>query len=171
MGLDNTILNTALPRLAWDLHATDGPRQWIVDSYMLVFAGLLLAAGSLGERSARCSAVGGAVPRFARSSAPLWPSSSGSARVRGRSEHAPGCALRARRARKRDASPLDQLTTQELQITGLVADAGLSNPEIAARLFRPRKTVEYHLTGSTPSSASPRPPSRHAAHSRTSDTR
>src|SRR5690349_23636167 len=51
--LDNTILNVALPTLVRDLHATTSQLQWIVDAYTLVFAGLLLTAGSLGDRFGR----------------------------------------------------------------------------------------------------------------------
>ena len=51
--LDNTILNVALPTLVRDLDATTSQLQWIVDSYTLVFAGLLLTAGSLGDRFGR----------------------------------------------------------------------------------------------------------------------
>ena len=58
IGLDNTILNVALPTLVRDLHATDSQLQWIVDSYVLVFAGLLLTAGSLSDRYGRRSALG-----------------------------------------------------------------------------------------------------------------
>ena len=39
--LDNTILNVALPTLANELSATTSQLQWMVDSYILVFAGLL----------------------------------------------------------------------------------------------------------------------------------
>ena len=53
IGLDNTILNVALPTLENDLGATSSQLQWIVDSYMLVFAGLLLTAGALGDRFGR----------------------------------------------------------------------------------------------------------------------
>jgi len=46
-------LNVALPDIARDLHATQTQLQWIVDSYALVFAGLLLLAGALGDRLGR----------------------------------------------------------------------------------------------------------------------
>ncbi|CAN5757410.1 MFS transporter [soil metagenome] len=58
IGLDNTILNVALPTLAktgadGGLAASSSQLQWIVDSYTIVFAGLLLTAGSLGDRFGR----------------------------------------------------------------------------------------------------------------------
>jgi EmrB/QacA subfamily drug resistance transporter len=57
IGLDNTILNVALPTLVRDLHATESQLQWVVDGYTLVFAGLLLTAGSLGDRFSRRGAL------------------------------------------------------------------------------------------------------------------
>ncbi len=57
IGLDNTILNVALPSVREDLGATSSQLQWIVDSYMLVFAGILLTAGSLGDRFGRKRAL------------------------------------------------------------------------------------------------------------------
>jgi EmrB/QacA subfamily drug resistance transporter len=53
ISLDNTILNVALPTIRTDLEATSSQLQWIVDAYLLVFAGLLLSAGSLGDRFGR----------------------------------------------------------------------------------------------------------------------
>jgi len=53
VNLDNTILNVALPTLARDLHAGTSQLQWMVDGYVLLFAGLLLAAGALGDRFGR----------------------------------------------------------------------------------------------------------------------
>ena len=46
-------LNVALPSLAADTGATMSQLQWIVDAYALVFAGLLLPAGALGDRYGR----------------------------------------------------------------------------------------------------------------------
>jgi EmrB/QacA subfamily drug resistance transporter len=57
ISLDNTILNVALPSIATDLDASASQLQWIVDAYMLVFAGLLLTAGSLGDRFGRKRAL------------------------------------------------------------------------------------------------------------------
>lgn len=57
VGLDNTILNVALPRLSDELGATNSQLQWIIDGYTLVFAGLLLTTGSLGDRFGRRSAL------------------------------------------------------------------------------------------------------------------
>jgi EmrB/QacA subfamily drug resistance transporter len=57
VGLDNTILNVALPRLSEDLDATTSQLQWIIDGYTLVFAGLLLTSGSIGDRYGRRSAL------------------------------------------------------------------------------------------------------------------
>jgi EmrB/QacA subfamily drug resistance transporter len=55
--VDNTIVNVALPTLSRELGASTSELQWIVDSYSLVFAGLLLAAGSLSDRLGRKGAL------------------------------------------------------------------------------------------------------------------
>jgi EmrB/QacA subfamily drug resistance transporter len=51
--LDGTIVNVALPSLAVELDATTRQLQWIVDAYLLVFTGLLLAAGGIGDKYGR----------------------------------------------------------------------------------------------------------------------
>jgi MFS transporter, DHA2 family, multidrug resistance protein len=53
IGLDNTILNVALPSLQEEFDASTSTLQWMVDAYMLVFAGLLLTMGTLGDRFGR----------------------------------------------------------------------------------------------------------------------
>src|SRR5215204_1947056 len=57
IGLDNTILNVALPSLQAEFDASSSTLQWIVDSYLLVFAGLLLTMGTLGDRFGRKRAL------------------------------------------------------------------------------------------------------------------
>ncbi|HEY3722192.1 MAG TPA: MFS transporter [Acidimicrobiia bacterium] len=55
--LDNSIVNVAIPTLIDQLHATNSQVQWMVDSYTLVFAGLLLTMGALGDRYGRRGAL------------------------------------------------------------------------------------------------------------------
>jgi DNA-binding NarL/FixJ family response regulator len=53
-------------------------------------------------------------------------------------------AASGERARRRSPSTADDLTPQELQVTGLVAQ-GLTNREVAEKLFLSPKTIESHL--------------------------
>jgi EmrB/QacA subfamily drug resistance transporter len=53
LGFDTTILNVGLPTLATELDAGTSELQWIVDAYVLVFAGLILPMGALGDRYGR----------------------------------------------------------------------------------------------------------------------
>jgi EmrB/QacA subfamily drug resistance transporter len=55
--IGNTILNVGLPTIRDELGASSSQQQWIVDSYLLVFAGMLLTAGSLGDRFGRRRAL------------------------------------------------------------------------------------------------------------------
>ena len=51
--IDNTVVNTALPRISLDLGASTSTLQWVIDSYVLLLAGMLLLAGSVGDRFGR----------------------------------------------------------------------------------------------------------------------
>jgi EmrB/QacA subfamily drug resistance transporter len=53
----NTSLNVAIPTLVREIGATNTQLQWMVDSYALAFAGLLLPAGALGDRFGRKGAL------------------------------------------------------------------------------------------------------------------
>src|SRR5215217_2822284 len=57
IGLDNTVLNVALPTLQTHFEASGSTLQWIVDSYLLAFAGVLLTMGTLGDRFGRKRAL------------------------------------------------------------------------------------------------------------------
>jgi EmrB/QacA subfamily drug resistance transporter len=53
VGLDNTIVNVALPAIQRDLHASVSGLQWTISAYTLVLASLLLLSGSTGDRIGR----------------------------------------------------------------------------------------------------------------------
>ena len=74
--LDNTVLNVALPTLVRQLDATSSDLQWIVDAYVLAFAGLMLVAGSLADRVGRKVTFLAGLAIFAGCSA--WAALSGS---------------------------------------------------------------------------------------------
>lgn len=69
INLDGTILNVALPTIVTTLHASSSQLQWIVDSYIIVLAGLLLIAGSLGDHLGRKWVFLGGLLVFAAGSA------------------------------------------------------------------------------------------------------
>ncbi len=53
VGMDNTIVNVALPSIQRDFGAGVSELQWVVDAYLLVLAALLVLSGSLGDRLGR----------------------------------------------------------------------------------------------------------------------
>ena len=55
--IDNTIVNVTLPSLVRQLGASVSQLQWVVDAYTVIFAGLLLLAGTLGDRGGRRRAL------------------------------------------------------------------------------------------------------------------
>jgi len=51
--LDIAVVNTALPRIAKDLHSGLSGVQWVIDAYTLTLATVVLSAGSLSDRFGR----------------------------------------------------------------------------------------------------------------------
>jgi EmrB/QacA subfamily drug resistance transporter len=64
VGLDNTIINVALPSIGRELHTTVSGLQWTVDAYTLVLASLLMLAGSMGDRLGRRGVFGTGLALF-----------------------------------------------------------------------------------------------------------
>ena len=65
INIDVTIVNVTLPSLVRELGATTTNLQWVVDAYTLVFAALILAAGSLSDRLGRKGVLLGGLAVFA----------------------------------------------------------------------------------------------------------
>ena len=51
--LDATIINTALPAIKRAFEMSESQSLWVADAYMVIFGGLLLLAGALGDRFGR----------------------------------------------------------------------------------------------------------------------
>jgi len=47
--IDTSVVNLAVKSIGADLHAGVSEMQWVIDSYNLVYASLLLTAGTLGD--------------------------------------------------------------------------------------------------------------------------
>jgi len=86
-------LNTALPRIQEDLGASATELQWIIDAYALVFAGLLLIAGAMGDRFGRKGALLIGLVVFGAGSLVSGLASSTSQVIAGRAVSGVGAAL------------------------------------------------------------------------------
>jgi EmrB/QacA subfamily drug resistance transporter len=53
VGMDNTIVNVALPSIRTDLNVSLSGLQWTIDAYILVLASLLMLSGSTADRFGR----------------------------------------------------------------------------------------------------------------------
>ena len=93
IGLDNTILNVALPTLQQEFHASGSELQWMVDSYLLVFAGLLLPLGALGDRIGRKKTLSAGLVIFGAASVAAALSDSTTAMIASRAVMGIGGAL------------------------------------------------------------------------------
>ncbi|MCT7350714.1 MFS transporter [Streptomyces lavendulocolor] len=78
LGFDITIMNVALPTIATELSVGTDALQWMVNAYVLVLAGLMLACGALGDRYGRKRLIQIGLLVFALASAlAAWADSAG----------------------------------------------------------------------------------------------
>src|SRR4051794_37250297 len=92
-SIDHTIINVALPTMIDDLGASAAQLQWIVAAYTVVFAGLLLTAGSVGDRFGRRHALAAGLAMFMAGSILSALAGSTSALILGRGVMGLGGAL------------------------------------------------------------------------------
>ena len=91
--LDLTVVNTALPAISRDLGASTSDLQWVVDSYVLVLAGMLMLAGSIGDRYGRKRWMTGGLLFFALGSVVAATAGSVEAIIAGRAIQGFGAAF------------------------------------------------------------------------------
>jgi len=53
LGMDDSVLNLALPSISEDFQASTSELQWAINAYLLAFAALLLTMGAIGDRLGR----------------------------------------------------------------------------------------------------------------------
>src|SRR5688572_10483839 len=68
--IDGTVVNVVLPVLQRELGASVAEAQWVVESYALMLAALILVGGSLGDRMGRRRVFSAGVVLFALAS--VW---------------------------------------------------------------------------------------------------
>jgi len=91
--LDTTVVNVALPTLSRELHASSSGLEWIVDSYTLLFAGLLLLGGAIGDRYGRHLTLPAGLVVFAAGSVAAAVSSSAAELIAARAVMGAGAAF------------------------------------------------------------------------------
>jgi EmrB/QacA subfamily drug resistance transporter len=91
--LDTTVVNVALPTLSRGLHASPSGLEWIVDSYTLLFAGLLLLGGAIGDRYGRHRTLPAGLVVFAAGSIAAACSQSAAELIAARAVMGAGAAL------------------------------------------------------------------------------
>jgi MFS family permease len=79
--IDGTVVNVALPVLQRELGASVAEAQWIVESYALMLAALILVGGSLGDRLGRRRVFSTGVLFFESGAGRLRTSPNSSSRV------------------------------------------------------------------------------------------
>ena len=91
--LDTTVVNVALPTLSRGLHASATGLEWVVDSYTLLFAGLLLLGGAIGDRYGRHLTLPAGLVLFGTGSVSAAASSSAGELIAARAVMGTGAAL------------------------------------------------------------------------------
>ena len=93
--LDNTIVNVAVPAIQQDLGSAPGQLEWVVNAYVVAFAGLVLLGGKLGDRFGRRRMFVAGLLLFAAGSAAGGLSASSAMLIGARAVQGTGAALLA----------------------------------------------------------------------------